>query len=140
MARIDTPRPEAFYIAFFNQIVFNTPKTMQFISHTPPLGARVEARLAFRNEVAEVRHSSHASTFGQILVKSHAKSLIGKFRRWSKSVPRDELRGKGLNSLYCREKQQHHIYAAARIESSINHTIWEASGARTQAVSCSMLI
>ena len=82
MARIDTPRLEAFYITFFNQIVFNTPKTMQFISHTPSLGARVEARLAFGNEVAE----------------------------------------------------------AARIESSINHTIWEASGARTQAVSCSMLI
>ena len=75
VARIDTPRLEAFYITFFNQIVFDTPKTTQFISRTPSLGARLEARLAFGNDVAEVRLSSQTSTFEQILVKIPCKEF-----------------------------------------------------------------
>jgi hypothetical protein len=75
VARIDTPRLEAFYITFFNQIVFDAPKTTQFISRTPSLGARVEARLAFGNDVAEVRLSSQTSKFEQILVKIPCKEF-----------------------------------------------------------------
>ena len=69
VACTDTSRLEAFYITFFNQIVFDTPKTTQFISRTPSLGARVEARLAFRDYAADVRLSSQTPGFEQILVK-----------------------------------------------------------------------
>jgi hypothetical protein len=75
VARIDTPRLKALYIAFFNQIVFDTPKTMQFISRTPSLGARVKARLAFRDDAADVRLSSQTPGLEQILVKIPCKEF-----------------------------------------------------------------
>jgi hypothetical protein len=75
VARIDTPRLEAFYITFFNQIVFDAPKTTQFICRTPSLGARVEARLAFRDDAADVRLSSQTPGLEQILVKIPCKEF-----------------------------------------------------------------
>ena len=69
VAHIDTPRLVALHITFFNQIVFDTPKTTQFISRTPLLGPLEKACLTFRNDTADVCLSSQSSTFDQILVK-----------------------------------------------------------------------
>ena len=69
VARIDTPRLKALYMTFFNQIVFDTPKSMQFISRTPSLGALEETRLAFQSDAAEARLSSQEPGFEKILAR-----------------------------------------------------------------------
>ena len=69
VARIDTPRLGSLGITLFNQIVFDTPQTTQFISRTSSLNALGEARLAFDGYAAEVRLSSQTPGFGQILVR-----------------------------------------------------------------------
>ena len=68
VARIDTPRLKALYIIFFNQVVFDTRETIQFISRTPSLGPLEEARLAFQSDAAGVRLSTQKPGFEQILV------------------------------------------------------------------------
>jgi hypothetical protein len=56
--RFDTPQLFSLRITLFNQIVFDTPQFIQFITHTPRLKALKEARLAFKNDAAEVTISS----------------------------------------------------------------------------------
>ena len=75
VARIDTPRLGSLGITLFNQIVFDTPQTTQFISRTPSLNAPGEARLAFDSYAAEVRLSSQTPGFGQIFVRILCKEF-----------------------------------------------------------------
>ena len=58
VARIDTPRLNELNIIFFNQIFFETPQLIQFISRTPRLKALKEARVAFEGDTASVRLKS----------------------------------------------------------------------------------
>jgi hypothetical protein len=58
VARIDVPRLDELIITFFNQIVFDTPQLPQFISRTPKLKALKKARVAFEDDLAEVKLSS----------------------------------------------------------------------------------
>ena len=51
---IDAPRLYDFYITFFNEINFDIPRLGQFISRTPRLMARDEARVRFDDESASV--------------------------------------------------------------------------------------
>jgi hypothetical protein len=48
VSHIDAPRLEDVSITFFNDIVFDTPQFMQFISRTPKLKAPKAARVGFR--------------------------------------------------------------------------------------------
>ena len=58
VARIDTPRLRFLDINLFNQIVFNTPQTIQFIHRTPALEGLEMAFLVFRADMVMVNISS----------------------------------------------------------------------------------
>ena len=58
VARIDTPRLNSLAITFFNQILFDTPQLIQFISRTPAFKALEVARVTFRSNTASVNLSS----------------------------------------------------------------------------------
>ena len=58
VARINAPRLKYLDVTFFNQIDFDTPQFIQFISRTPKLKAFNKARAAFKEGVAEVKLSS----------------------------------------------------------------------------------
>jgi hypothetical protein len=58
VARIDAPRLNRLYIILFNQIVFDTPQFVQFISRTPALNEPETARVAFEDSSARVNLTS----------------------------------------------------------------------------------
>jgi hypothetical protein len=58
VARIDVPRIDQLFISFFNQILFDTPHFIQFISRTPTFKAFKTARLFFGHDGARVELSS----------------------------------------------------------------------------------
>ena len=70
VARIDAPRLSSLIISFFNQIVFDTPQTIQFINRTPRLKVHEEACLVFDHAGARVHLSSpNGSNYGCIDVR-----------------------------------------------------------------------
>ena len=58
VARIDTPRVDKLYMILFNQIGFDTPQFIQFISRTPKFKALKKAHVAFDDSRAHVILSS----------------------------------------------------------------------------------
>jgi hypothetical protein len=64
VTRIDTPELDMSYITFLNQIVFDTPQLIQFISRTPTLGTseNLKARVVFEDGAASIKLSSQ--TYG----------------------------------------------------------------------------
>ena len=72
MARIDTPRLLHLSITFFNQIAFDTPHFIQFISRTPKLKLD-KAHVAFEVGAASVNFSSQTSGYGELDVKVSCK-------------------------------------------------------------------
>jgi hypothetical protein len=58
LARIDAPLLDLLDITFFHQVIFHTPQLAQFISRTPQLKARDEARVIFYSRTAVVALSS----------------------------------------------------------------------------------
>jgi hypothetical protein len=64
VAHIDAPRLSNLYITFFNDIVFNTPQLIQFISRTPTLKPLNRARVAFDVGAATVKLSSQKDDEG----------------------------------------------------------------------------
>jgi hypothetical protein len=63
VARIDAPQINYLGITFFNQILFDTPQSIQFISRTPTLRALETARVAFLDDAAMVYFSSQTSDY-----------------------------------------------------------------------------
>ena len=61
VARIDTPRLPEFSATFFNDIEFDTPELIRFVSRTPTFEAPIEARAVFGSLSAWVRRRSQAS-------------------------------------------------------------------------------
>ena len=61
VARIDAPQLIKLYITFFNQIVFDTPRFIQFIGRTPGLEALKGATLTFQDGTASINLTSPAS-------------------------------------------------------------------------------
>ena len=59
--RIDAPRLNKLYITFFNQIVFDTPKSIQFISRTPTLRLLKNAEVTFGNSATFINVKSQIS-------------------------------------------------------------------------------
>ena len=64
LARIDAPRLDKLDIAFFNQIVFNTPQLFQFISRRPTLSAPEKGYIEFSPRAIIVKFSSQTSDYG----------------------------------------------------------------------------
>ena len=59
--RIDAPRLSNLYITFFNQIVFDTPQSIKFISRTPTLKLLKNAEVAFGNFTTFIKLKSQIS-------------------------------------------------------------------------------
>ena len=66
VARIDAPQLDELNITFFNQIVFDTPQVIQFISRLPTLEALEKANVVFSHDAALVNLSSD---YGELKVK-----------------------------------------------------------------------
>ena len=69
MARIDAPRLKDLDITFFNQIVFDTPRLIQFIGRTPMLKLFEKTRVVFRDCAARVKISSQTPNYGELEVE-----------------------------------------------------------------------
>ena len=67
VACIDAPELNLFEITFFNDIAFDTPQLIQFISHTPKLKALKKAFIILRDRVASVNFLSQSSRYGDDL-------------------------------------------------------------------------
>jgi hypothetical protein len=72
VAYVDAPQLSGLYITLFNQIIFDTPRLVQFISRTPRLNPLDDAHVAFGDEAAEVHLSSG---FGKLNVKISCREL-----------------------------------------------------------------
>jgi hypothetical protein len=72
VAGIDAPRLNRLYIILFNQIVFDTPQFVQFISRTPALNEPETARVAFEGSSARVNLTSG---YGKLDVEISCREL-----------------------------------------------------------------
>ena len=63
---IDTPRLNELSITLFNQIVFDTPQSIQFISRAPTLRTFEKVHVVFGGDAAEVNLSSQSSGNGKL--------------------------------------------------------------------------
>ena len=61
VAQIDAPQLDHLQMAFFNDIVFDTPQSIQFISRTPISRALENARIYFQDSSASVNFLSQTS-------------------------------------------------------------------------------
>ena len=73
VVRIDAPLLNELRITFFNQILFDTPRLVQFISRTSALKTPEKARVFFWNDVALIK--LWASDNGELSVKILCKNL-----------------------------------------------------------------
>jgi hypothetical protein len=77
VARIDAPRLESLEIKFFNDIVFDTPQLLRFISHTPMLEAFNVANVTLWDDAASVTLSSTYEDFDESLkVRISCRELV----------------------------------------------------------------
>ena len=74
VVRINAPLLRILDITFFNQILFGTPKLIQFINRTSALKAPEKARAIFRDGAATIELSSRASEYGDLSVEILCKS------------------------------------------------------------------
>jgi hypothetical protein len=68
VAHINAPRLNKLDVTFFNQIVFDTPQLIQFISRTPTLETLEKALVVFEFGTACVNLSSKTSGYGKLNV------------------------------------------------------------------------
>ena len=68
VAHVDAPQVNLF-VTFFNQIVFDTPQFIQFISRTPTLKALETGHVVFEDHAAKINISSQTSGYGSLEVK-----------------------------------------------------------------------
>ena len=66
---IDAPRLNELHIAFFNQIIFDTPQLFQFISQRPTLRTLEKAHIAFSSKFIIVKLPSRSSDYGVLSVE-----------------------------------------------------------------------
>ena len=69
VTHIDAPQLSSLYITFFNQIVFDTPQLVQFISRTPTLKLLGSASLTFDAGAARVELAARTTDYGHLEVK-----------------------------------------------------------------------
>jgi hypothetical protein len=75
VACIDAPRVINLSITFFNDIVFDTPQFIQFISRTPTLKALENAHIVFGDHTAIVGFSLQTSEHGSLKAKISCREL-----------------------------------------------------------------
>jgi hypothetical protein len=69
VARIDAPRLDELSITFFNDIVFDAPRFIRFINHTPTLKAPDNAYVVLEYGTARVNFSSRTSGYRSLEVR-----------------------------------------------------------------------
>jgi hypothetical protein len=69
LARIDAPRLSELRITFFNQIIFDTPQLILFISRRPILREPRMGHIAFNSKAVTVRFPSQISDYGVFSVE-----------------------------------------------------------------------
>ena len=75
VACIEAARLDKFYVTLFNQIVFDAPQLIQFISRTPKLKALEKAHVIFEGGAARVNLSSQIPGNGELEVKIPCREL-----------------------------------------------------------------
>ena len=75
VARIGTPRLFTLSITLFNQIIFDTPQFIQFISHTPTWEPLRKAHVSFEDGASSVIFSSQTSRYEYFEVKIPCNNL-----------------------------------------------------------------
>jgi hypothetical protein len=75
VACIDAPLLNKLDITFFNDIVFDTPQLIRFISRTPELNALEKAFITLRDRATRVNFSSQKSRNGDLAVEISCKGL-----------------------------------------------------------------
>jgi hypothetical protein len=67
LARIETPRLDKLDIAFFNQIIFDTPQLFQFINRTPTLRVPETGSIVFHSKAVYVNFGSPIEKHDEVL-------------------------------------------------------------------------
>ena len=75
MACIDAPLLNRLEITFFNDIVFDTPQLVRFITHTPKSRALEKAFITIQDRAARVEFSSQTSRDGAFYVEILCRGL-----------------------------------------------------------------
>ena len=75
VACIDAPQLNHLYINLFNDIVFDTPQLVRFISHTPMSRAPDKAHIILQDRAARVRFLSQTSRYGEFRVEILCRGL-----------------------------------------------------------------
>jgi hypothetical protein len=75
VARIDAPRLNYLKITFFNDIIFDAPQLIQFISRAPTLKGLDNARVGFEDCVVGVTFTSQTSGHGLLQVEISCREL-----------------------------------------------------------------
>jgi hypothetical protein len=69
VAHIVAPRLDELFITLFNDIVFDAPQFIQFISRTPTLKPLETGRIVFEDHAAKINLSSQKSGYGSLEVR-----------------------------------------------------------------------
>ena len=123
VARIDCPQLGKLYMVFFNDILFDTPQVIKFISHTPALKALEKAHVVFGNRAAGVSLSSQTSGFRELYVEIsctklgwQVSSLVQVFNSLNSPFPSVST----LEDLYINE----HPSAKPNWQDNIDNAVW----------------
>ena len=122
LVRIDAPLLERLGITFFNQILFDTPQRVQFISRTSALKAPEKARVFFMDGAAMITLSLRrlTTTTESSMLKSDAPAWIGRFRLWNRSVPGASPPLSTLEDLYISE----YPYSRPKWRDNVENSLW----------------
>jgi hypothetical protein len=122
VARIDAPQINYLGITFFNQILFDTPQSIQFISHTPTLRALETARVAFMDDAARIYFSSRTSDYYRFKVEISCRKLD-----WQVSAL-EQVCTSCLPSLSTSDLEDLYIFRASHSDparqDNIENTLW----------------
>jgi hypothetical protein len=120
VARIDAPQLSHLDISFFNQIIFDTPHLIQFISRTPRLKALKKAHVAFRDDTARVHLSSQTSGYGDVQVGILCRELDWQVSSLEQICTSCLPRLSTLEDLYIYQSP----YSQPDWQDNIKNTIW----------------
>ena len=120
VARIDAPQLDTLYITLFNQIFFDTPHLIQFVSRTPKLKAFEEAHLTFGDD-ANISLSSPTSEYrGSLSVKIPCRELDWQVSSLEQVCNSCLPRFPALDGLYICEA----LYSYPVWQDNIDDTLW----------------
>jgi hypothetical protein len=159
VARIDTPLLDCLEIALFHQLIFYTPRLIQFVSRTPTLGVHDQARVDFSDLYIKVTFAKTSSSYhlalkilcrqpewqlssmAQICTSFFPQSLIHmverlfiRERRYSKLEWQDDIENSQWLELLHPFMAAKHLYLSKEFVPRIAPSLQELVGGRTTEV------